>query len=93
MKRTEASLSYVQCFLYLISSSTNVSFLLHDWIHSRRTLYILRVITSALLVDSGSESLVSEIVGRGYSLTSPDPLPTSLMQGGRGLKFLAMWVS
>ena len=38
---TEASLSYVQCFLYLVSSSINVSifFILYSWTPSGRTLY------------------------------------------------------
>ena len=41
LKRTESSLSCVSCFLYLVSSSINVSiFLLHGWIPSEQTLYI-----------------------------------------------------
>ena len=31
LKGTEASLSYVQCFLYLVSSSINVSIFLSTW--------------------------------------------------------------
>ncbi|KAF6086176.1 hypothetical protein HJG60_008382 [Phyllostomus discolor] len=41
LKGTEASLSYVQCFLYLVSSSVNVSiFILQGWIPSGQTSYI-----------------------------------------------------
>ena len=32
LKGTEASLSYVQCFLYLVSSSTNVSIFHIAWL-------------------------------------------------------------
>ena len=32
LKGTEASLSYVQCFLYLVSSSTNVSIIHITWL-------------------------------------------------------------
>ena len=40
LKGTEASLSYVQCSLYLVSSSINVSiFVLHDQISSGQTSY------------------------------------------------------
>ena len=38
LKGTEVLLSYVQCFLYLVSSSINVSVLLHGWILSGQTL-------------------------------------------------------
>ena len=45
LKETEASLSYVQCFLYLVSSSINVSiFVLHDQISSGQTSYTLIII-------------------------------------------------
>ena len=41
LKGTEASLSYVQCFLYLVSSSINVSiFHIHGWGPSGKTSYI-----------------------------------------------------
>ena len=40
LKGTEVSLSYVQCFLYLVPSSINVSFIAHEWIFSGQTLYI-----------------------------------------------------
>ena len=42
LKETEASLSHVQCSLYLVSSSINVSFffILHGWIPSGQTSYI-----------------------------------------------------
>ena len=41
LKGTEASLSYVQWFLYVISSSRNVSiFILHGWIPSVQTIFI-----------------------------------------------------
>ena len=44
LKVTEVSLLYVQCFLYLIFSSINVSiFWLHGWILSGQTLYIWRM--------------------------------------------------
>ena len=40
LKGTKASLSYVQCFLYLVSSSINVSiFILHGWVPSGQTKY------------------------------------------------------
>ena len=43
LKGTEGSLSYVQCFLYLVSSSINVSiFIVHGWIPSGQTLYVSR---------------------------------------------------
>ena len=41
LKVTEASLSYAQCFLYLVSSSISVSiFLVHGWIPSGQTSYV-----------------------------------------------------
>ena len=41
LKGTEASLSYVQCFLYLVSSSVSVSiFIFHGWIPSGQALYM-----------------------------------------------------
>ena len=40
LKGTEASFSYVQCFLYLVSSSINVFFILHGWILSWQFSYI-----------------------------------------------------
>ena len=41
LKGTEASLSHVQCFSYLVSSSINVSiFILHGWIPSGQTSYM-----------------------------------------------------
>ena len=45
MKGTEASLSYVQCFLYLVSSSVNVSivFILHGWVPFGQTLYAIQI--------------------------------------------------
>ena len=44
LKGTEVSLSYVQCFLYLVSSSINVFiFISHGWIPSGQTLYIMIV--------------------------------------------------
>ena len=40
----EASLSYVQRFLYLVSSSVNISsFRLHDWIPTGQISYVLAV--------------------------------------------------
>ena len=36
LKGTEASLSYIQ---FLVSSSVNLFFTLHGWIHSGQTLY------------------------------------------------------
>ena len=39
VKRTEVSLSCVQCSLYLISSSINVSFIARGWTLSGQTLY------------------------------------------------------
>ena len=40
LKGTEASLFCVQCFLYLVSFSMSLFFILHGWISSRQTLYI-----------------------------------------------------
>ena len=41
LKGTEASLSYVHCFLYLVFSLVNVSlFVVHGWIPSEQTSYI-----------------------------------------------------
>ena len=41
LKGTEASLSYIQCFLYFVSSSVNVSiFTPHGWMPSGQALYI-----------------------------------------------------
>ena len=40
LKGTEASLSYVHCFLYFESSSVNVFFIVHGWIPSGQTLSI-----------------------------------------------------
>ena len=41
LKGTEVSLSYIQCFLYLVSSSINVSiFMLHVWVPSGQTLCV-----------------------------------------------------
>ena len=41
LKEPEASLSYVQCFLYLVSSSINVFFIVYGWVLSGQTsLYI-----------------------------------------------------
>ena len=39
LKGTEVSLSCVQCFLYLVSSSINIYFS-HDWVPSGQTSYI-----------------------------------------------------
>ena len=40
LKETEVSLSCVQCFLYLVSSSVKVSiFHIHGWIPSGQTIY------------------------------------------------------
>ena len=50
LKRTEASLSYVQCFLYLVSSSINV-FIFHStwldtfWTDLVQTLDLVNVCT------------------------------------------------
>ena len=43
LKGTEVSLSYAQCFLYLVSSSINVSFILHGWIPSGQTSHIYKI--------------------------------------------------
>ena len=43
-KRTEASLSYVQCFSYFVSSSINVSFFHFMWMDTFRTDLIMSVI-------------------------------------------------
>ena len=40
-KGTEASLSYVQCFLYLVSSINSLFFIVHGWIPSEQTLYVI----------------------------------------------------
>ena len=45
LKGTEASLSYVHCFLYFESSSVNVFFIVHGWIPSGQTSYIYMHIT------------------------------------------------
>ena len=42
MKGTEVSLSYVQCFLYLVSSLINVFVIVHGWIPSGLYIYIER---------------------------------------------------
>ena len=43
LKETEVSLSYVQCFLYLVSSSINVSIFHSTWlVPSGQTSYMLR---------------------------------------------------
>ena len=42
VKGTEASLSYVQCFLYLVSSLINsLFFIFHGWIPPGQTIYII----------------------------------------------------
>ena len=42
LKWTEVSLSFVQCFLYLVSSSISVSgFHINGWIPSGQTVYTL----------------------------------------------------
>ena len=41
LKGTEESLSYVQCFLYLVSSISVLFFILHGWIPSGQTLHLL----------------------------------------------------
>ena len=41
-KGTEASLSQVQCFLYLVSCSLNIS-IFHDWLPSGQTPYDLKM--------------------------------------------------
>ena len=43
LKRTEASLTYVPCFLYLASSSINVSFILYGWISSGQCIYYIYI--------------------------------------------------
>ena len=40
LKGTEASLSYVQCFFYLVSSSINISILYITWLDTSWTSYI-----------------------------------------------------
>ena len=40
LKNTEASLSYVQCFLYLVSSSINVSILHSKWLDTFWTDFV-----------------------------------------------------
>ena len=44
LKRTEASLSYVQCFLYLVSSSINVSIFHIIGLHTFWTYLVFRVL-------------------------------------------------
>ena len=51
LKGTKVSLSYVQCFLYLISSSINVScFVLHGWILSKQILCICSILNRRFLL-------------------------------------------
>ena len=41
LKGTEASLSYIQCFLYLVSlQEMSLFFIIHGWIPSGKTLYM-----------------------------------------------------
>ena len=55
LKGTEASLSYVQCFLYLVSSSVNVSiFILHGWIPSGQTSYFSGVLIEFHTLNRGA---------------------------------------
>ena len=58
LKETEASLSYLQCFLYLVSPSINVSiFILHGWIASGHTLYFKSLLSLTLLFLSSPEDM------------------------------------
>ena len=44
LKGTEVSLSYVQCFLYLVYSSINVSVFHNTWLDTFWTVFVLNVI-------------------------------------------------
>ena len=52
LKATESSLSCVQWFLYLVSSSINVFFILHGWIPSGQTVYV-----AALVRTQGTDEI------------------------------------
>ena len=44
LKGTEESLSYVQCFLYLVFSSMSLFFILHGWTPPGKTSHMLKIV-------------------------------------------------